>query len=72
MLEHLMAQAERPPKEVKGVSQGFLDGKWAGAIWFIEEDGNESFIKKLTLDLIWLYSALDVVYLLYADSCKSM
>ncbi len=32
MLEHLMAQAERPPKEVKGVSQGFLDGKWAGAI----------------------------------------
>ena len=28
MIESLFADAEMPPKEVKGVSQGFLDGEW--------------------------------------------
>ena len=28
MIESLFADAERPPKEVKGVSQEFLDGEW--------------------------------------------
>lgn len=27
MIDSLFADAERPPKEVKGVSQGFLDGE---------------------------------------------
>ena len=27
MIESLFADAEMPPKEVKGVSQGFLDGE---------------------------------------------
>lgn len=29
MIESLLADAETPPKEVKGVSQGFLDGESA-------------------------------------------
>ena len=28
MVEWLISNAETPPKEVKGVSQGFLDGEW--------------------------------------------
>lgn len=42
MIESLFADAEMPPKEVKGVSQGFLDGEchswWQGfANWFDAE-----------------------------------
>ena len=28
MIELLVANSQAPPKEVKGVSQGFLDGEW--------------------------------------------
>lgn len=28
MIELLVENAQVPPKEVKGVSQGFLDGEW--------------------------------------------
>ena len=28
MIESLFQDAEMPPREVKGVSQGFLDGEW--------------------------------------------
>ena len=35
MVEWLISNAEAPPKEVKGVSQGFLDGEWfyKGEAW---------------------------------------
>lgn len=33
MIELLVANSQAPPKEVKGVSQGFLDGEWDVYSW---------------------------------------
>lgn len=36
MIERLFQDAEMPPKEVKGVSQGFLDGEWNLWGWVVK------------------------------------
>ena len=38
MIESLIAEAEAPPREVKGVGQGFLDGEFL--VFFLVVQGN--------------------------------